>query len=148
MPAGVTSELLSIGSFPLFNQDLENDMPAVVAAAKEQVMKSDGVIFVTPEYNRSLPGVLKNAIDWMSRPYGKNAFVGKRALVMGATGGAIGTALAQTHLKDILLYLDMQVIGQPEFYLGHAAAKFNTGGDLVDEATEQHLLSALAVLLK
>jgi len=115
---------------------------------KNKIAGSDGVIFATPEYNRSTSGVLKNAIDWVSRPYGKNSFAGKKALVLGASMGPIGTAVAQSHLKQILLYLDMQVIGQPEFYLGTVQDKFDGAGNLTDENTKKHIVKALEALNK
>jgi chromate reductase len=142
---GVNIEVLPIGNLPLFNQDLEPNPPTEVTLLKQKIENSDGVIFVTPEYNRSIPGVLKNAIDWASRPYGKNSFAGKKALVMGATGGSIGTSLAQQHLKSILLYLDMRVIGQPELYIGGAVSKFDENMKLIDETTIEHLKKALGV---
>jgi chromate reductase len=150
-PAGTTIELVDpaeVGAFPLFNQDIEQSaFPANVTAMKDRIKAADGVIVVTPEYNRSIPGVLKNFIDWTSRPYGDSAWKGKHVLVGGATGGAIGTALAQYALKQSLLYLDALVIGQPEFYLGGAADKFDAAGNLVDAKTKEHIDGALAVLI-
>ena len=99
IPEGSTLEIADISDIPLFNQDMEADFPAVVTALKEKIRKADAVIVITPEYNRSIPGVLKNVIDWTSRPYGDGAWVGKPMLVAGATEGALGTAVAQSHLK-------------------------------------------------
>lgn len=146
-PEGVEIEIVSIKDFPLFNQDLETNFPSVVQEVKDKIKNSDGVIFASPEYNRSMTGVLKNAIDWISRPYGANSFAGKTALVLGASPGMIGTAVAQSHLKHTLLYLDMKVIGQPEFCLGLAQDKFNEEGKLVDEKTREFLAKALKVLV-
>lgn len=143
-PEGVKITVLEIGDLPHFNGDLEATPPATVVSAREAVKASDGVIFATPEYNRSFPGVLKNAIDWLSRPYGANTFAGKPVLVTGATGGAIGTALAQYHLKQVLLYLDAHILGQPELFVGGADKKF-TDGKLTDADTAEHLTEALAL---
>src|ERR1700744_5708564 len=98
---GFAIELLPIGDLPLYNQDDEAAFPAAAQALKDKILAADGIIIATPEYNRSLPGVLKNAIDWASRPYGKNAFAGKTVLVAGVSGGKIGTALAQSDLKEV-----------------------------------------------
>jgi chromate reductase len=111
-------ELLEIGGLPLFNEDLEADFPAVVQELKNKVESSDRLIFITPEYNRSIPSALKNAIDWVSRPNGKNSFAGKKVLCMGVSSGRLGTVSAQHDLKKILLYLSCQVVGQPEIYVG------------------------------
>lgn len=140
-------ELYDISSIPFYNQDMEASFPSEAQAFKDAILASDGVIFSTPEYNRSVPGVLKNAIDWASRPYGKNAFDGKKVLVLGASIGPISTALAQYHLKQIMLYLNAQVIGQPEFFMGPAGDKFDADGKLVDEGTREHLKRALSVLV-
>jgi chromate reductase len=148
-PQGVTVELLEIGNLPLFDQDREmNDYPKEAQALKDKILAANGALIATPEYNRSVPGVLKNAIDWTSRPYGKNAWAGKTVGVMGASGGAIGTALAQYHLKQILQYLDARVLGQPEFYLGGAVAKFDASGVLTDETTKEHIKKFWDVFLK
>lgn len=146
LPSEATIEILSIKDIPLYNQDLEANYPIVVQKIKDKIKNADGIIFATPEYNRSVPGVLKNVIDWVSRPYGTNAFAGKLVLLLGASPGAIGTAVAQSHLKEILLYLDMKVIGQPEFYLGGASQKFNEQGVLTDEVTKEHLRKILIEL--
>lgn len=145
-PESINIEIFDISNFPLYNQDLETNFPSVAQELKDKIATSDGVIFATPEYNRSVSGVLKNAIDWISRPYGKNSFAGKKALVLGASMGQIGTAVAQSHLKQILLYLDMQVIGQPEFYLSTAQDKFDASGNLTDENTKKHIVKALEAL--
>lgn len=145
-PAGMTIDLADISQIPLFNQDLEAAYPVEAKAFKDRVRTADGIIFVTPEHNRSIPAALKNAIDWASRPYGTNAFEGKPVLIAGVTGGRIGTALAQSHLKQIMLYLDAQVIGQPELYLGVASELFDTAGTLVNEPAKELLTKGLQVL--
>jgi chromate reductase len=146
-PEGVSIEILDISSLPLFNSDLETEFPAQATALKQAVESAYGIIFATPEYNRSIPGVLKNAIDWASRPWGKNSFAGKVVAVVGASVGPIGTAVAQQELKKIMLYLDARVIGQPEFYLGTAQDKFDTQGMLTDESTKQHIQKLFGVLV-
>ena len=108
---------VDLGRLPFYNQDFDGDYPAEGVALKAQVRAADAVLFVTPEYNRSVPGVLKNAIDLASRPYGDSAFAGLPAAVTGASVGAIGTAMAQQHLRNILSYLDMAVMPQPEAYI-------------------------------
>ena len=143
LPQGHTLEVLEIGHLPLYNQDLEADFPVSVKEIKEKIRNSDGIIIATPEFNRSLSGVLKNMIDWTSRPYGDSAWKGLPVLVMGASGGNIGTALAQSHLKSILLYLDCRVPGQPEIYIGTAQDKFDKAGALTDEKTKEFLVGAL-----
>lgn len=104
-------------NLPLFNQDLEHTEPAEVVKLKQMVESADGVLFVTPEYNRGVPGVLKNAIDWTSRPWGSNSFDGKPVAVTGVSRGPLGTALAQHHLRSSLLFLNTKIMGQPEMYV-------------------------------
>lgn len=106
-----------IAALPLYDQDQDADQPPPAKALKALVSGADGVLFVTPEYNRSIPGVLKNAIDHGSRPYGKGCWAGKPAGVIGTSEGKIGTALAQQHLRGVLAYLDMPVLDQPEAYV-------------------------------
>ena len=121
-----------IQKLPFFSQDLENDPPDIVAAFKDKIRESDAILFITPEYNRSIPGVLKNAIDWGSRPYGQNLWKRKPAATMGASIGNIGTYGAQHHLQDVMAYLDLCTMAQPEFYLNGSKA-FNESGKLIDQ---------------
>lgn len=107
----------SIGDLPLYNQDDDANQAESVKRLKALISGSQGLLFITPEYNRSLPGVLKNAIDHASRPYGQNAWAGKPAGVLGASVGSIGTALAQQHLRNVLAYLDVPTMGQPEAFI-------------------------------
>ena len=146
VPEGFELEQLEIDNLPLFNQDQEQAMPAEAAALKEKIEGAAAVVIATPEYNRSVPGGLKNALDWASRPYGKNSFAGKPVLVMGVSSGKIGTALAQSHLKESLLYLDARVLGQPELYLGPAKELFTESGALAQDSTKELLKKALATL--
>lgn len=108
---------ISIGDLPLYNQDDDENPAPSVKRLKSEISASQGLLFVTAEYNRSIPGVLKNAIDHASRPYGKNAWAGKPAGVLGVSVGPIGTALSQQHLRNVLAYLDVPVLGQPELFL-------------------------------
>ena len=108
---------LEIGDLPLYNQDDDASPPEQAVRLKREIRAADGVLFVTPEYNRSIPGVLKNAIDHASRPYGDSAWAGKPAGVIGVSIGAAGTAMAQQHLRNVLAYLDMPTLGQPEAFI-------------------------------
>lgn len=137
-PEGFEFETFDISKLPFFSQDLENDPPDIVTEFKEKIREADGVLFVTPEYNRSMPGVLKNAIDWGSRPYGMNLWDKKVAAVIGASPGNIGTFGAQHHLRQVLAYLNLHVMAQPEFYF-NATAAFDENNKLINEKTK-HLL--------
>ena len=119
-----------IGDLPLYNQDDDADQAASVKRLKDEILAAKGVLFVTPEYNRSVPGVLKNAIDNASRPYGANAFAGKPAGVIGVSVGAIGTAVAQQHLRNILAYLDAPTLGQPEAFFQMKEGLFDAYGEI------------------
>ena len=121
---------LVIGDLPLYNQDNDASPADSVKRLKAEITASQGLLFVTPEYNRSVPGVLKNAIDHASRPYGQSAWKGKPAGVLGASGGAIGTALAQQHLRNILAYLDVPTLGQPEAFIQVKDGLFDEAGNL------------------
>jgi len=130
---------VEIGDLPLYNQDFDKDYPSQGVRLKQQIRDADAVLFVTPEYNRSVPGVLKNAIDLGSRPYGDSAFAGKPAAVIGASIGVIGTALAQQHLRNILAYLDMPVLGQPEAFLHFKEGLIDEQGTISNEGTKDFL---------
>ncbi len=145
-PEDVQIEIANIGNLPIYNQDDEAAFPASAQVLKDKIEKADGVIIATPEYNRSISGVLKNAIDWASRPWGKNSFVKKPVLIMGVSVGRVGTAVAQSHLKQIMIYLDADVIGQPELYLGPAQETFDNEGNITNAETKELLTKALAVL--
>ncbi len=120
------SNFAQIDDLPLFNQDLETDFPASATRLKTVLNAADGILIVTPEYNRSMPGVLKNAIDWASRPYGTNSFAKKPVGIMGTSMGAIGTACSQHTLRPVLNYLDVILMGQPEVYFQYKKETFNT----------------------
>jgi chromate reductase len=128
-----------IDDLPLYCQDDDNNPSEPVRRLKNEVAAAQGVLFVTPEYNRSIPGVLKNAIDHGSRPYGQSVWGGKPAAVIGISIGAIGTALAQGHLRSVAGYLDMPLMGQPEVYLHFKQGFFNANGDIAADDTRQFL---------
>lgn len=123
---------VEIGDLPLYNQDDDANQAAPVKRLKAEISGSQGLLFVTPEYNRSMPGVLKNAIDHASRPYGHNAWAGKPAGVIGISVGAIGTAMAQQHLRNVLAYLDVPTLGQPEVFIQAKPDLFTASGDVGD----------------
>lgn len=129
-PADITFTHSPIGDLPLYNQDDDANQAAEVKRLKREVAAAQGLLFVTPEYNRSIPGVLKNAIDHASRPYGQNAFAGKSAGVIGVSVGAIGTAVAQQHLRNILAYLDVPTLGQPEAFIQAKEGLFEPDGSI------------------
>jgi chromate reductase, NAD(P)H dehydrogenase (quinone) len=121
---------VAIGDLPLYNQDDDANQSASVKRLKSELSSAQGLLFVTAEYNRSIPGVLKNAIDHASRPYGQNAWAGKPAGVIGASIGAIGTSMAQQHLRNVLAYLDVPTLGQPEAYVHAKDGLFDADGGI------------------
>lgn len=145
-PDGAQIELASISNLPFYNNDIEDPYPQSVREFKDQLMSADAFIIATPEYNRGVPGILKNAIDWVSRPKGPSPFSQKPVLVIGASDGNIGTAVAQSSLKITLLHLNAHVLGKPEFYLGMAQNKFDENGALTDGKTREFVDSALKTL--
>ena len=146
-PEGATVETFEIDGIPGFSEDDEKNPPAKVVELKRLIRESDAVLFVTPEYNYSIPGVLKNAIDWASRPYGDSAWSGKPAAIMGASVGAIGTARAQYHLRQVMVFLDMFPVNQPEVMIGAAHERFDSEGNLTDEATRERVRRLLQSLV-
>lgn len=151
VPAGAQLEMIELHGIPIFNQDEELAPPEAVLEFKRRILAADAILFATPEYNYSLPGGLKNAIDWASRPYGQSAWLGKPAAVMGVSVGSLGTVRAQYHLRQILVTLDMPVVNQPEVMIGNAAQRFDQSGALTDEPTRkiiQKLLRALVHLTR
>ncbi|KND49334.1 MAG: NADPH-dependent FMN reductase [Parcubacteria bacterium C7867-008] len=140
----ISIEVLDWSDVPLYNQDLEESFPTIVTEIKQKIAEVDGIIIATPEYNRSIPGPLKNLIDWVSRPYGQGAWAGKPVTVVGASVGSVGTALAHADVQKSLMFNNAHVLGQPEFYLGFAQNKFDEQGNLTDEDTKQHIISQLA----
>jgi chromate reductase, NAD(P)H dehydrogenase (quinone) len=128
-----------LDDLPLYNQDDDANQAESVRRFKAEIAASHGLFFVTPEYNRSVPGVLKNAIDNASRPYGQSAWTGKPAGIMGASIGAIGTAMAQQHLRNTLAYLDVPTLGQPEVFLQVKDGFFAPAGEIANPGTKQLL---------
>ena len=145
-PDGVDVEIFDLEGIPPFNQDLENQPHEKVKELKAKARAADGLLFVTPEYNYSIPGVLKNAIDAASRPYGDNPFDGKPAAIMGASIGMIATARAQYHLRQTMVFLNMFPLNRPEFMLPFAEKKFDETGKLTDEATKEKIRELLQTL--
>jgi chromate reductase len=129
-PAEFSFKQLKIDDLPLYNQDDDGNQAEPVKRLKNEIKAAQGLLFVTPEYNRSIPGVLKNAIDHASRPYGQNAWAGKPAGVLGASIGAIGTAIAQQHLRNVLAYLDVPALGQPEAFIQVREGLFDEDGNI------------------
>jgi chromate reductase len=121
---------VQIGDLPLYNQDDDERPAEPVVRMKDAIRAADGILFVTPEYNRSIPGVLKNALDHGSRPHGRNAWAGKPAGIIGTSQGSIGTAMAQQHLRNVLSYLDVPVLRQPEAYIQMREGLFDGAGNI------------------
>ena len=138
-PASLSLEIVEIGQLPLYNQDDDPNPPPASVAFKEKIAGADAVLFVTPEYNRSVPGVLKNAIDIASRPYGKSAWDGKPAGVVTVSPGAIGGFGANHHLRQSLVFLNMPVLQQPEAYVGGAGDLFDESGGVKKPDTKKFL---------
>jgi len=147
VPEGATIDIFELEGIPGFNQDEEQNPPAKVVEFKQRIREADAILFVTPEYNYSVPGVLKNAIDWASRPYGDSAWNGKPAAIMGASIGAIGTARAQYHLRQMFVFLNMFPINQPEVMIGNAQERFDSQGNLTDDATKEFIRKLLQNLV-
>ena len=146
-PETLKLEIHEIGQLPLFNQDFEPDPPQTVRDFKQRLEAADAVLFVTPEYNRSVPGLLKNAIDVGSRPYGKSSWSGKPGAVISVSPGAIGGFGANHHLRQSFVFLNIPAMPQPEAYIGNAAGLFDEKGALVNDSTREFLqkfLSAFA----
>ena len=135
---------IPIGNLPLYSQDYDHDYPPQALALKEAIAASDAVLFVTPEYNRSIPGALKNAIDWASRPWGQNSFDHIPAAVVGASVGSIGTALAQQSLRAVLSFCNARQMTAPEAYIRYTPAIFPGDGEVTDEPTRKAMEAFLA----
>ena len=147
-PEGATIEIFELDGIPGFNQDEEQNPPEKVAELKRKIREADAILFVTPEYNYSVPGVLKNAIDWASRPYGDSAWNGKPAAIMGASIGAIATARAQYHLRQMMVFLNMFPVNQPEVMIGNCSDKFDEQGNLTDETSKDFIRQLLENLVE
>lgn len=138
-PPELTFTEIAIADLPLYNYDLDNAFPPAAAAFKQAIAKVDAVLFLTPEYNRSIPGALKNAIDWASRPYGQNAFARKPSAVIGSSPGKIGTAVAQQHLRSILGYCNSPQMNSPEAYIQFEKGMITDDGEVTNESTVKFL---------
>src|SRR5690349_3355624 len=135
---------IPIGNLPLYSQDYDNDYPPQALALKEAIHSSDAVLFVTPEYNRSIPGALKNAIDWASRPWGQNAFDHIPAAVIGASVGQIGTAMAQQDLRGVLSFCNARQMTSPEAYIQYSPDVFQDDGEVTNDSTREFLGAYMA----
>ena len=135
---------IAFRDLPLYSPDLEADYPPVAQALKDAIKAADAVLFITPEYNRSIPGGLKNALDWASRPYGKNSFARKPSAVIGASPGALGTAIAQQHLRSLLGYCNSPQMNAPEAYIQFTPGLITDEGQVTNPSTEQFLQGFIA----
>ncbi len=144
-PKGVKIETAEIGNLPLFNQDFEKNPPEIVVEFKKKIGSADAILFVTPEYNYSISGVLKNAIDWASRPYGDSAWEGKPAAIMGVSSGTKGTVRAQLQLRQMFIFLNIYALNKPELMID-ATGKFDPDGNLTDEETKERISELLKAL--
>lgn len=138
-PESLELQIIEIGNLPLFSQDFESDPPKSVRDFKKSIEAADAVLFVTPEYNRSVPGVLKNAIDVGSRPYGQSAWGGKPGAVVSLSPGAIGGFGANHHLRQSMVFLDVPMMQQPEAYIGNGAQLFDDKGDIINDSTREFM---------
>ena len=146
VPAGITLETFDLAGIPSFNQDHEREPPPAVRQFKDKVKTADAILIVTPEYNYSVPGVLKNAIDWASRLYGESAWDGKPVGIMGASVGMTGTVRAQYHRRQMFVFLNMFPLNQPEVMIANAHEKFDEDGNLKDEKTAAKIRELLQAL--
>jgi chromate reductase len=147
-PESLSLEILNIAGLPMFNEDLEATPPNEWVAFKEQISTADGLLFVTPEYNRSVPAVLKNAIDVGSRPYGKNSWNGKPAAIVSVSIGPISGFGANHHLRQSLTFVNAPTMAQPEAYIGGATALFDDKGKLINDSTKEFLKRFMAAFEK
>lgn len=148
LPPDVTHEIADIGSLPLMNQDFENDLPAPVRTLKDALIKADAVLIASPEYNYSIPGALKNAIDWGSRPYGQNSWKGKVIGIMGGSTGGYGTVRMQPELRYVLASLAATVLYQPEVQISHVNEKVDEQGNVKDEDTKKKIKGLIDTLVE
>lgn len=140
-------EVFDLVGIPPFSEDDEKNPPQKVTDFKAAIRRADAVLISTPEYNYSIPGVLKNAIDWASRPYGDSAWMGKTVAIMGASIGRFGSARAQYHLRQVCVYLDVDVLNQPEVMVGNAAEMFDQQGNLTHETSRKLIRELLEALV-
>jgi chromate reductase len=147
VPPKTKLEIFELDGIPLFNQDLESSVPVKVQEFKNTIKAADALLIVTPEYNYSVPGVLKNAIDWASRPPGDNSFDNKPAAIMSASTGILGGARAQYHLRQTLVFLNVHPVNKPEIFVNLAAQKFDSLGKLTDMKTEELIIQLMVNLV-
>ncbi|HLS10541.1 MAG TPA: NAD(P)H-dependent oxidoreductase [Flavobacteriaceae bacterium] len=147
-PESLSLEIINIANLPMFNEDLEATPPKEWVSFKKQIEAVDGLLFLTPEYNRSVPAVLKNAIDVGSRPYGGNSWNGKPAAIVSVSIGAISGFGANHHLRQSLTFVNVHAMAQPEAYIGGAADLFNEEGELTNESTRKFLSSFMVAFEK
>lgn len=143
-PAELAFREISIGGLPLYSYDYDADYPAVARQFKESIAEVDAILFVTPEYNRSIPGALKNAIDWASRPYGQNAFARKPSAVIGTSPGSIGTAVGQQHLRSVLSFCNSPQMNSPEAYIQFTPDLIRENGEVTRDSTAEFLKTYMA----
>ena len=132
-------EFVNLADVPMFNQDLEENLPGPVLRLKKTVEGADAILLVTPEYNRSIPPLMKNALDWASRPYGQNSWSGKPLAICGIAPGQVGTAAAQSHLRSVVTILNMRLMSQPEIYLTNTEGFFDASGKITSPGTDEFL---------
>ena len=146
-PKDAVLDIFELDGIPVFSQDEEKQPPERVVEFKRRIRAADAILLVTPEYNYSIPGVLKNAIDWASRPYGDNVWKEKPVAIMGASSGRLGTARAQYHLRQVFVFLKMHAINEPEVMIANAADQFDEQANLKDEAAKKLIRELLANLV-
>jgi chromate reductase len=147
-PQDVSLEIFELDGIPPFSEDDEKQPPAKVVEFKKRIRDADAILIATPEYNYSIPGVLKNAIDWASRPYGDSAWTDKPVAIMGVSVGRFGTARAQYHLRQVFVFLNMHALNQPEVMIGPAPEYFDAEGNLTNERTKDQIQQLLTNLAK
>jgi chromate reductase, NAD(P)H dehydrogenase (quinone) len=147
LPPDTSLEIFELEGIPPFNQDLEAVLPLKVIEFKQKIKNADALLIITPEYNYSVPGVLKNAIDWASRPSGDNSFQGKHAAVISVSTGMLGGARAQYHLRQSFVTLDIYAVNKPEIFVAFAAQKFDAQGKLTDEKSREVARDLLKTLV-
>jgi chromate reductase len=147
LPEDAKLEIFALDDIPPFNQDLEASVPEKVREFKSKIRSADAILIATPEHNFSIPGVLKNAIDWASRPYGDNSFEGKPVAIMSASPGMLGGARGQYHLRQVFVFLDMHPVNRPEVFVTFAGQKIDDKGTVTDEKTREIIAQLLQALV-
>lgn len=147
LPDAARLDIFDLEGIPPFNQDLEASMPERVKEFKAKIKSADAILIATPEHNYSIPGVLKNAIDWASRPYGDNSFEGKPVAIMSASTGLFGGSRAQYHLRQVLVFLNMYPLNRPEVFIMLADRKIDAEGRVTDEETKKRIGQLLEALV-